>query len=199
MYAGNHSPCHPLDSLVAAARELSGRSDIVFCFVGGGSEQKKVKEFAARHGLGNILCLGYQPFAMLSGSLSAADLHTVVMGDRFVGIVHPSKLYNILQVGSPFLYIGPGDSHISEIAAQTKVAGAAYSAGNHDVETVVKHILDAATRNSEISRQRIAKIAAAFSKTALLPRLIALFQAPALTASQGSAQSDRASYVSAAR
>jgi hypothetical protein len=31
------------------------------------------------------------------------------MGNEFVGIVHPSKLYNILTVGSPFLYIGRED------------------------------------------------------------------------------------------
>ena len=29
---------------------------------------------------------------------------------------HPCKIYNILQVGSPVLYIGPVPSHISEIA-----------------------------------------------------------------------------------
>ncbi|HEX9423172.1 MAG TPA: hypothetical protein VF899_08010, partial [Pyrinomonadaceae bacterium] len=59
MYAGNHSPCHPLNSLVEAARCLSGRKEIVFCFVGGGSEQGKVQEFAALHKLENIRCLPY--------------------------------------------------------------------------------------------------------------------------------------------
>lgn len=199
MYAGNHSPCHPLDTLMEAARQLSSRKDILFCFVGGGSEQKKVREFAARHSLENIRCLGYQPFDMLAASLSAADLHTVVMGNNFVGIVHPSKLYNILQIGSPFLYIGPGESHISEIAAQTKDSYGAYSATNGDVETVVKHILEAVKRNSPGSRNRVPEIADTFSKTTLLPRLIALFRAPQVAASQGSVQSERARYVSAAR
>jgi len=204
MYAGNHSPCHPLDTLVEAARRLSDRvsdrgPDILFCFVGGGSEQKKVKEFAARHSLENILCLGYQPFDMLAASLSAADLHTVVMGNNFVGIVHPSKLYNILQIGSPFLYIGPSKSHIGEIAAQTKDSYGAYCATNGDVETVVKHILEAAQRNSPVSRNRVSEIADTFSKATLLPRLIALFRAPQVAESQDSAQSERARYVSAER
>jgi len=69
MYAGNHSPCHPLNSLVEAARCLSGRKEIVFCFVGGGSEQGKVQEFAALHKLENIRCLPYQPFDMLCAIL----------------------------------------------------------------------------------------------------------------------------------
>jgi len=185
MYAGNHSPCHPLDALIEAARrlsaEVSSRNDIVFCFMGGGSEQNKVREFAARYSLENILCLGYQPFQMLSASLSAADLHTVVMGNNFVGIVHPSKLYNILTIGCPFLYIGPPESHISEIAARTKDSYGAYSANNGDVETIIKHILEAAKRKSE-SRNRVSEIANTFSRTTLLPRLIALFRAPGAVA-----------------
>ena len=53
MYSGNHSPCHPLDTLLDAARALKERSEIVFCFIGGGSEQVKVRELAAQHGLAN--------------------------------------------------------------------------------------------------------------------------------------------------
>jgi len=44
MYSGNHSPCHPLDTLLAAAQQLAQDPEIVFCFVGGGSEWRKIKE-----------------------------------------------------------------------------------------------------------------------------------------------------------
>jgi colanic acid biosynthesis glycosyl transferase WcaI len=37
MYSGNHSPCHPLDTLLEAARALAADSRIRFLFVGGGS------------------------------------------------------------------------------------------------------------------------------------------------------------------
>ena len=67
MYAGNHSPCHPLDTLLEAAKKLSARDDIAFCFVGGGSEFSKVEEFARANQLENIRCLPYQPQAELSG------------------------------------------------------------------------------------------------------------------------------------
>jgi glycosyltransferase involved in cell wall biosynthesis len=40
MYSGNHSPCHPLDTLLGAARKLADRDEIAFCFVGGGSEHE---------------------------------------------------------------------------------------------------------------------------------------------------------------
>jgi colanic acid biosynthesis glycosyl transferase WcaI len=174
MYAGNHSPCHPLHTLMEAARQLSDRKDIVFLFVGGGSEQYKVRQFAARHALRNIRCLPYQPAETLSASLSAADLHTVVMGDVFIGIVHPCKLYNILRVGGSFLYIGPAESHISEIAAQLDTSNRAYLAAHGDAATVVQHILNAFNDTQEGRRRTVAPIANAFSRQTILPRMISL-------------------------
>jgi colanic acid biosynthesis glycosyl transferase WcaI len=115
MYSGNHSPCHPLDSLLEAAAALRKEPEMVFCFIGGGSEFKKVQEFARRRELHNILCLPYQPLNEISASLSAADLHAVVMGDPFVGIVHPCKIYNVMALGVPVLYIGPAESHIADL------------------------------------------------------------------------------------
>lgn len=115
MYSGNHSPCHPLDTLLGAAQELKADEGVAFCFVGGGSEFKRVQKFKAEYGLKNILCLPYQPLEELSASLSAADLHTVVMGEPFVGIVHPCKIYNIMAIGAPVLYVGPAESHLTAI------------------------------------------------------------------------------------
>lgn len=144
MYAGNHSPCHPLDTLLEAAKELRARADIAFCFAGGGSELGKVNEFARLNQLENILCLPYQAEAELPGMLSAADLHVVVMGEGFSGIVHPSKIYNILAVGAPFLYIGPAESHLADIVSG--LPQRASSARHGEVEFVVQAIFKRAER-----------------------------------------------------
>lgn len=138
MYAGNHSPCHPLHTLLGAAAALADRPDIAFCFVGGGSEVETVKRFKAERGLDAIVTLPYQPMSLLSASLSSADLHTVVMGDPFVGIVHPCKIYNIQTLAIPYLYIGPEESHVTEMRPP-------YSARHGDVEQVVGQILKAAS------------------------------------------------------
>ena len=55
MYSGNHSPCHPLDTVLEAAERLAHDDRIRFAFIGGGSEFPKVKEFARQRGLANIL------------------------------------------------------------------------------------------------------------------------------------------------
>ncbi|MGI8835008.1 MAG: glycosyltransferase family 4 protein [Pyrinomonadaceae bacterium] len=176
MYAGNHSPCHPLQTLMEAARELSTRKDIVFLFVGGGSEQENVRQFAAQHELETVRCLPYQSAEHLSASLSAADLHTVVMGNAFVGIVHPCKLYNILRVGCPFLYIGPSKSHVGEIAAQVDSSRPAYVANHGNAGLVVQHILKAWADWREGKARTVAEIASSFSRQALLPRIICLLE-----------------------
>jgi len=169
MYSGNHSPCHPLDTLLDAALALKERSEIVYCFIGGGSEQVKVREFAARHGLTNVKCFPYQPLSELSSSLSAADLHVVVMGEPFVGIVHPCKVYNIMSIGAPALYIGPTPSHVTDIAS---LQPARFFVTNHgDVERVSAAIIEA----MQLHERQQPVIS--FAKHILLPQLMDVIEA----------------------
>ena len=185
MYSGNHSPCHPLDTLLAAAERLADRQDIVFLFVGGGSEFRKPLELY-RRGVPNIRCLSYQPREELAGSLSAADLHMVVMGDAFVGIVHPCKLYNILAVGAPFLYIGPPESHITDLVAELQTPGLSWVSGHGDVESAVRSVLAAAQRSS-LDRSCTREFASRFSRQVLVPQLILALEAMAANPARSAA------------
>jgi hypothetical protein len=63
-------------------------------------------------------CLPYQPIEKLSASLSAADLHVVVMGDQYVGIVTPAKSTTCSPpTGYSFTLDQP--SHVRDIVRQT--------------------------------------------------------------------------------
>jgi len=114
MYSGNHSPANPITTALDAAERLKHRRDIVFVFVGGGSGKREVKQAIAR-GLDNILDLPYQPLAELKFSLSAADAHLVVLGERSVGLVHPCKVYGAMAVARPVVYLGPEPSYVCGI------------------------------------------------------------------------------------
>lgn len=179
MYSGNHSPCHPLDTLLKAAEKFSDDGAVTFCFIGGGSEFKKVKAWSqirtSKPETRNprVLCLPYQPLGRLAGSLSAADLHVVVMGDAFTGLIHPCKIYNILKIASPVLYIGPPTSHISEIATAVDGSLPFISARHNDVENVVAAIQNSRNSSHSISRSIPASVLSSFSKQTLLPKLIA--------------------------
>jgi len=162
-----------LDTLLQAAERLTDRNEIVFCFVGGGSEFKKVQERVQDRSLRNVLCLPYQPFEKLSASLSAADLHVVVMGDKYVGIVHPCKIYNVLAVGIPFLYIGPIESHVQDIISQTR--SRAYAATHGDVDAVTASILRAMRSTRDVSAGRC-QTSHEFSSDVLIRQLISAIE-----------------------
>jgi len=182
MYSGNHSPVHPLDTLWEAADQLRGERDIVFCFVGGGSEWRKIKEKingssqGARGGmLENIVCLPYQPLGQLGGSLSAADLHVVVMGDAMVGLVHPCKIYNILNVGVPILYIGPSPSHITDMLGVEDADSYGWAA-HGQVDAVVAQLRRLLSRVRNKKAVRAPSMPPGFKKDELMGRMIAVLE-----------------------
>ncbi len=176
MYSGNHSPCHPLDAVLSAADQLKGEEKLHFLFVGGGSEFKKVQAFARDKVLQNITCLPYQPMEKLSGSLSSADLHLVVMGDPFVGIVHPCKIYNILTLGIPFLFIGPDQSHGADLARRLGNPAHGRVARNGDVPGIVRQIQEAMERGTQPVYEAARALGAEFSHSVLCPRLVQVIE-----------------------
>jgi colanic acid biosynthesis glycosyl transferase WcaI len=179
MYSGNHSPCHPLNTLLQAAEQLAAHRTIVFCFVGGGSEFNKVRGFAQEKRLGNIVCLPYQPLDQLAASLSSAELHVVVMGEPFVGIIHPCKIYNILAIGSPCLIIGPSESHLSDIVRESHLDGRTYTIPHGQTEVLVKHLQERAEAGMLASVPQPSVVAGRFSKAALLPRMLETIESAA--------------------
>jgi colanic acid biosynthesis glycosyl transferase WcaI len=115
MYSGNHSVMHPLTTLLDAAVILRHDPRYLFVHIGGGVKLKEVIEYKEKYNLKNILTLPYQPREYIHISLASADIQVVSLGDNCSGFTHPNKIYGSMFVGKPILYIGPHDSHISEI------------------------------------------------------------------------------------
>jgi colanic acid biosynthesis glycosyl transferase WcaI len=197
MYSGNHSPCHPLNTLLQAALQLAHHSEISFLFVGGGSEFGKAKEFVQRNKMGNVDFLPYQPLESLAGTLSAADLHVAVMGNAFAGIVHPCKIYNILSVGCPFLYIGPEESHIGDIIKELGHQKDAYIARHGEVGTVTDVILEAQRKISTGERRGFQNLGSRYSAANLLPRMVEALECSPDVATQVETVWDYSNSVSA--
>jgi colanic acid biosynthesis glycosyl transferase WcaI len=177
MYSGNHSPCHPLDVVLAASNAMRDDLDIRFVFVGGGSEFAKVKDFVHAYGLQNVITLPYQPMQELSSSLSAADIHLVVMGDAFVGMIHPCKIYNILNLGIPFLNLGPEQSHLAEMVDQVGDEMLAARLPNADPEQLVGFLQARARMTCRAPEARLRELGSSFAKQQLMPRLIEVIEA----------------------
>jgi hypothetical protein len=125
------------------------------------------------------LCLPYQPLAQLSASLSAADAHVVVMGNAMLGLVHPCKIYNMLAVGAPVIYIGPQPSHVTEILERPGVEYPWCSVRHGEGKILAERIQQ--LRLHVAPRQCPASLAAVFAKDVLLPRIIAGIEQTSLT------------------
>jgi glycosyltransferase involved in cell wall biosynthesis len=123
MCAGNHGACHSMETLLAVADALRDDPQIHFCWVGGGAQWGTLQEHAAR----NVTLIPYVPREKLAAVLSAADLQVVVMGDEFTGLLHPSKIYNILATCRPFLHIGPEKSPVADVMRKAGLGHAAAS------------------------------------------------------------------------
>jgi glycosyltransferase involved in cell wall biosynthesis len=169
MYSGNHSPCNPLDTWFAAAELLRDRSDVQFCCVGGGTEFARLRARAQAVGLPNVTFIAYQPRSALSATLSAADLHVVSLGDPFVGILHPSKVYNVLRLGLPILFFGTADCYIGDLAING-ARGAIARVPHGDVVGAVSAIREAAGRGPRPDDRHEVTV---FSQNRLLPVLVA--------------------------
>jgi glycosyltransferase involved in cell wall biosynthesis len=177
MYAGNHSVCHPLDTLLEACLRSRGEPSLVYCFAGWGTRTRDVASFKEKHGLRNILQLPYVPRDELGELLSSADLHVVVMGEPYVGIVHPSKIYGILAVGKPFVFIGPEESHMGDLMRES---GLGWHVNHGDVDRLLSVIAEARglteARREEIRRKSLDEARKRFSGRKLVPELVRLVE-----------------------
>jgi len=176
MYSGNHSPVHPLDTLLEAAVGLQADPRFCFLFVGGGSEFGRLRGIAKTQGLANVKFLSYQPIESLSGSLSAADLQAVVLGSAMVGTIHPSKLYNILAVGSPVLYVGPKRSHISDTMEENQRSSTYLHVDFGDVARLTAWLEADWANWDEAGRAIVGPGAHNYSQELLLPQLVRIVE-----------------------
>ena len=146
LYSGNHSIVHPLDTILHAALFMRDDPGVVFAFIGGGLRVEEVSAFKERHELGNIVQLPHQPRERLHETLTFADIHWVVMGNKVTGLVHTSKVYGVLATGRPYIFVGPRDSHVSDLLSSYPYG---FQVEHSDVDGVLETIRKARSLNEE--------------------------------------------------
>jgi glycosyltransferase involved in cell wall biosynthesis len=105
-YAGNFGRAHEFETLRGAARLLRTHPRFVFLMTGAGAKAKSLQDAVGADGLDAFVFQDYQPPALLSDSLAAADVHLVSLLPELEGLIVPSKIYGILAAGRPAMFIG---------------------------------------------------------------------------------------------
>ena len=178
MYSGNHSPCHPLGTVIEAARQfhrgvnvnVAVNKKIKFLFIGGGTGWDEIRALKEQEKLTNVICLPYQPLEKVGASLGAADLHIVAMGDAFVGLVHPCKVYNLLSLGLPWIGIGPKDCHLADLLGELGRDSGCEMLGGNDSAALAKLILER-QRSPKVSAEKLQALGRNYQESVLAPKL----------------------------
>lgn len=114
-YSGNIGAGHNIESLIEVARLTRDDPEILYLIIGRGFKVNKVRDLIVNYGLTNCRLLPFQPDDMIKYSIAAADLSVVLIEDEIAQVSIPSKVYNIMAVGSPIVSIAPEISELSRM------------------------------------------------------------------------------------
>src|SRR2546428_1569921 len=127
--------------------------EVCFLFVGGGPGKIRLQNWASQEKLESVRFLGYQAKEHLRYSLSAGDIHLVTLRTEMEGLSVPSKVYGIMAVGRPVVFIGPEGS---EVAALVRDAGCGEVFAPGEGEKAAQTIVDLARDHHRRARLGLA-------------------------------------------
>jgi len=104
LYSGNLGRKQGLGQVVAMAEQLARkRPEIEIILRGNGNQMTELSAEILRLGLGNVRLAELQPNEGLATALAAGDIHLVPQNPRTASFAVPSKIFNIMAVGRPFV------------------------------------------------------------------------------------------------
>jgi colanic acid biosynthesis glycosyl transferase WcaI len=120
LYSGNLGRKQGLGQVVAMARELADRRlDIEIVLRGDGNQAGELLAEIRQLGLANIQLAELQPNEGLATALAAGDIHLVPQRPDAAAFAVPSKVFNIMAVGRPFVATALPDSVLWRLQHQS--------------------------------------------------------------------------------
>ena len=184
MYSGNLGYTQRFDLVLDAAEKLQHIEDLVFVFVGNGVRRRMLTEEVINRGLPNVRFVDYQPKSQLADSLSAADIHFVLLDSNLTGLMMPSKIYGALASGTAVVGIGAptaksGDetlnSHLAQIIESNDAGFFVDEASPHHLVDAIEQLCEhpeARERMGANARQIALKL---HSKRLTVKKFVSLF------------------------
>lgn len=120
MHSGNVGYAQSLDVLIRATSYLRDLENLRVVVIGSGAKQADLVELSGLLETDRVVFCPYQPRAVLSQSLSAADLHFVGLAPGLSGYIVPSRMNGVMSVARPVVV---GADEQSEIVKVVEAAG----------------------------------------------------------------------------
>jgi glycosyltransferase involved in cell wall biosynthesis len=160
MYSGNMGLSQRLDQVLDAAEALRHREDILLALVGDGADRRPLERSATQRRLKNVRFFDYQPKDQLADSLSAADVHLVILRPEIKRLLMPSKLYGVLASGTPALVIADADCELARTVSEHDLGAVVAPDSTQELVQTICRLADA---REIVQRQSLA--ARAFAET----------------------------------
>ncbi len=103
---GSFATQYDFTTLLAAARQLEGRSDLRFLFIGAGSQRDSLLDSGP-----NVQHIGWLPATEIPAAWAAADVSCYALRDHelYRGTL-PARLYESMASGTPVVAAGSGEA-----------------------------------------------------------------------------------------
>jgi len=137
-YSGNMGRAHEFETILGAAELLKDKKEIIFLFIGEGSQRALIEAQVKIRGLQNFLFKPTQAYEYLSHSLCVADIHLVTLRPELEGLIVPSKFYGIVAAGRPVIFIGDKEGEIGGLILEGKCG---YSVASGETTDLKQRIL----------------------------------------------------------
>ncbi|MBI2736237.1 MAG: glycosyltransferase [Rhodospirillales bacterium] len=173
LYSGNLGRKQGLGQVVELARELSNRRlDIEIVLRGNGNQAGDLLEQIRSLGLTNIQLAELQPNEELGPALAAGDIHLVPQRPDAAAFAVPSKVFNIMAVGRPFVATALPDSVLWRLQRQS---GAFLCVPPDDPPTFAEAVIrlaDDGRLRQELGRRGREFVEAHYAKPRILGHLV---------------------------
>jgi len=169
-YSGNIGMTHNVELLVELARDLKEFSTISFVIIGRGKKVGLIRKLIEKYSLANCILLPFQPENRILYSLSNADIGVVMLDDKAGRFSVPSKVYNIMAVGSALLAIASPESDLGSIVSRYE-NGVCIPANEH--EAIKNYLIEMSIDHERLAQYRVNSIRAAADFTSKNAKLIA--------------------------
>lgn len=138
LYIGAHGVSQALAAILESARLLKGNEDIVFLFVGAGSEKEKLVDLAQQGKLSNVVFRDPVTKQQVKEFYSIADVCLVPLRDiELFSTFIPSKMFEILAMERPIIASIKGEAEMV-----LKKSGGAIVTPPEDSQAIADAILD---------------------------------------------------------
>ena len=177
LYSGNLGRKQGLDQILDLAEVLADRRpDVRFLIRGNGSQDSEIRRLASERSLANLEFQSLVPAEKLNEGLADGDIHLVPQIPDGADFAVPSKVYNIMAAGRPFICTATSGSPLEVLSRQAEGSICVPPNDPQAFADAVISLLDDPQRRSRMGRNGRRYVETEMARDAVMQRYAALIQ-----------------------